>query len=95
VGGAFAASILLAASLAGAPAVAQTGGGTDREPRPGDPCSPWGGNYTGLECCYFPGQGWYYYFDVVGGGFCGGYYYQTPEKPGDRPAEEPTEPAGR
>ena len=90
-----AAIALAAASLAAAPAPAQTGGGDYGTPRPGDACSPWGGNYSGLECCYFPGRGWFYYYDVVGGSYCGGIYYQSPEEAGEHPAEEPTKPAGQ
>ena len=93
---AVACSILMAASMAAAPAPAQTGGDDDAA-RVGEPCNPIvGGSYNGLECCYYPGQGWYYYYNVIGGGYCsGGGYYQPPEESGDRPADEPTEPAGQ
>ena len=84
-------ALMAAASLAATPAPAQTGGDGYGV---GQPCSPWGGGYGGLECCYFPGQGWYYYYDVVGGGYCGGYY-QAPEEPTDRPAEEPAQSPGQ
>jgi hypothetical protein len=91
----FAASVLLAASLTATPVSAQTGGGGDDGYGygPGQPCSPWGGNYGYLECCYYPGQGWYYYYNVVGGGDCP--YYQSPDEPADRPSQEPTESPGQ
>jgi hypothetical protein len=91
-----ASSILVAASIAATPASAQTGGGDDGGPRPGDPCNPVVGGYYGpMECCYYPGQGWYYYLNINGGGDCGYVYYQPPETSDDRPSGEPTEPAGR
>ncbi|MEA3010479.1 MAG: hypothetical protein QOJ91_2171 [Sphingomonadales bacterium] len=89
----FAAMAMATASLAAAPAPPRTGGGGN-DLAVGQPCSPWSGGYNGLECCYFPGQGWYYYYDVVGGGFCGGYY-QAPEDPSKGPSAEPTEAPGQ
>lgn len=92
---ALAASTLMAASMVGAPAPAQTGGDYDG-PRPGDPCNPVVGGYYGpLECCYFAGQGWVYYININGGGYCGGIYQRSPETSDDRPAGDPEEPAGR
>ena len=63
----------------------------------GAPCSPiiGGGGPMGAECCYFPGQGWVWYYNIQGGGTCGGGYYQPPEEPSPRPSDAPTESPGQ
>ncbi|MGA9582051.1 MAG: hypothetical protein WBR13_08800 [Allosphingosinicella sp.] len=59
VRGAFAASILLAASLASAPAIAKKPPPPPTED-PGDPddpwygCTPWGAVIYGVDCCDYP-----------------------------------------
>jgi hypothetical protein len=78
-----------ASSLIATPALAQT-----RPPTHypggyvGEACSPWGGwPYDDfVECCYFPGYGYYLFYNTLGGWtICPGY--QPREEPDDRVSE--------
>lgn len=86
-----AAMMLAVTPLTATPALAQTGSGSDYGNGPGDPCNPRvPGNFL---CCYYPGEGWFYYYELVGPG-CP-YTYQAPGEPSDRPADVQTQSPGQ